>query len=75
MSVRFPESLHKRVKALADQEGVSMNQFITLAVTEKMSALFTVDYLQERAQRGSREKFEAVLAKVPNVDPEDSDRL
>jgi hypothetical protein len=75
MSVRSPESLHKRVKALADQEGVSMNQFITLAVTEKMSALFTVDYLQERAQRGSREKFEAVLAKVPNVDPEDSDRL
>ena len=42
-----------------------MNQFITLAVTEKVSALMTVEYLEERAKRGSRQKFEAVLANVP----------
>ncbi len=41
MSIRFPKSLHKKIKELADQEGVSMNQFITLAVTGKMSALLT----------------------------------
>jgi hypothetical protein len=35
----------------------------------------TVEYLQERAKRGSREKFEAVLAKVPDVEPEEYDRL
>jgi len=75
MSVRLPESLHKRIKELADKEGVSMNQFITLAVTEKMSALLTVDYLKERSKRGSRQKFEAVLATVPDVEPEEFDRL
>ena len=74
MSVRLPESLHHRLKSLADQEGISMDQFITLAVAEKMSALMTVDYLKERAQRGSRRKFEAVLAKVPDVEPEEYDR-
>ena len=74
LSVRLPESLHHRLKNLADQEGISMNQFITLAVAEKMSALMTVDYLKERAQRGSRRKFEAVLAKVPDVEPEEYDR-
>jgi hypothetical protein len=35
----------------------------------------TVEYLQERAKRGSQEKFEAVLTKVPDVEPEEFDRL
>ena len=74
LSVRLPESLHHRLKSLADQEGISVDQFITLAVAEKMSALMTVDYLKERAQRGNRRKFEAVLAKVPDVEPEEYDR-
>ena len=65
----------KRIKELAAQEGVSMNQFITLAVTEKMSALMTVDYLKQRAERGSRQKFEAILANVPDVPPEEHDQL
>ena len=75
LSVRLPESLHKRLKQLAEVEGVSMNQFITLAVTEKVSTLLTVDYLKERAKRGGREKFEAVLENVPDVEPEAYDRL
>ena len=75
LSIRLPDSLHKKVKELARQEDISMNQFIALAVAEKMSALMTVEHLKERAQRGSREKFEAVLAKVPDVEPEEYDRL
>ncbi len=75
MSVRLPESLHKHLKKLAAQEGVSMNQFITLAVTEKVSALTTIEYLKKRAKRGSRQKFDAILANVPDVEPEEYDRL
>lgn len=41
LSLRLPSSLHKQLKKLAAQEGVSMNQLIALAVTEKMSALMT----------------------------------
>ena len=73
MSIRLPDSLHKRLKQMA--EGISMNQFITLAVAEKMSALATVEYLKERAKRGSRQRFEAVLANVPDVEPEEYDKL
>ena len=75
LSIRLPDSLHKQVKKLAKQEGVSMNQFIALAVAEKMSALMTVEHLEKRARRGSREKFEAVLARVPDGEPEAYDRL
>ena len=75
LSIRLPDSLHKRIKQMAEAEGISMNQFITLAVAEKMSALATVEYLEERARRGSRQKFESVLANVPDVEPEEYDKL
>jgi hypothetical protein len=75
ISVRIPESLHKQVKDLAKQDGISINQFITTALAEKMSALITEDYLENRSSRGSKKKFIKALSKVADVDPEDYDRL
>ena len=75
LTLRLPDSLHKRLKELASRKGISINQFIATAVAEKMAALMTEDYLQGRAQRGSRAKYEAALGQVPDVDPEESDRL
>lgn len=75
LSVRLPKSIHAQIKELAEEEGVSMNQFISLALAEKIATLKTLKYLEERAERGSREKFLAVLAKAPDVEPEEHDRL
>ena len=75
LSVRLPESLHKKIKELAEKEGVSMNQFITLAVSEKISALLTIDYLKERAENASKQKFKNIMDQVPDVEPEEYDKL
>lgn len=75
LSVRLPDSLHKHLKAAARQEGISVNQLVNRAITEKLSTLDTRDYLEQRAQRANREAFEEVLAKVPDVEPEAFDRL
>lgn len=75
ISVRLPESLHDAVRELAQRENVSINQFIALALAEKVSALKTEEYLSARAQRGNRAKFEATLNKVADVEPEERDRL
>ncbi len=45
LSIRLPKSVHEQVKALARAEGISVNQFIALAVAEKIAALQTVNYL------------------------------
>ena len=74
ISLRLPESLHKKVRELAKSEDVSINQLITTALAEKMSALMTVDYLQERAARGDRVKFERAMSKVADVEPDEDDR-
>ena len=75
MSVRLPNSLHRQLRELAQREGVSMNQLISAAVGEKLAALMTVEFLQERASRGSRRAFEAILRKVKSVAPEPRDTL
>jgi len=72
LSLRLPDSLHRRIKELATKEGISINQFVATAVAEKMAALMTEDCLQERARRGSRAKYEAALA---DVEPDEHDRL
>jgi Arc/MetJ-type ribon-helix-helix transcriptional regulator len=64
MTIRLPDSLHKEIKRLAQTEGVSINQFLTLAAAEKISALRTVDYLRKEAAKGSRADFEAFLTAV-----------
>jgi hypothetical protein len=73
ISLRLPESLHKKVRELAKSEDVSINQLITTALAEKMSALMTVDYLEERAARGDRTRFERAMGKVRDTEPDDSD--
>jgi hypothetical protein len=75
LSLRLPQSLHKRARELAKKEGISINQLISSALAEKMAVLMTVEYLEERAKRGSREKFLAVMAKVPDRPPEPFDEL
>lgn len=73
LSLRLPDSLHQQARELALKDGISINQFIATAVAEKLASLLTVDYLAQRARRGGREKFEAVLARVPDLPAEPGD--
>ena len=75
ISVRLPDSLHHAAKILAKEERISINHFITLAVSEKLSALGTEKFLEERARRASRKNFLSILKKAPNVEPEDFDKI
>ncbi len=75
LSLRLPESLHRRVKELAREEGISINQFVATAVAEKMSALMTEEYLQQRGERRSRKKYDAALAQVVDIEPDDYDQI
>ena len=73
ISLRLPESLHKKVRELAKAEDVSINQLISTALAEKMSALMTAEYLEERAAQGERGKFERAISNVHDSEPDNSD--
>jgi len=75
LSLRLPDSLHDGVRKLAKQDNISINQFVTTALAEKMSALITEAYLLERAKRGNKKKFEYVLSKVKDIEPDKIDKI
>lgn len=74
LSIRLPDSLHQVVKTVAAEDSISINQFIASAVAEKVSALTTEKYIQERASRASKANFQAALANVPDVVAEPFDK-
>jgi len=75
LSLRLPKSLHEQLRELAQEEGISVNQFVMLAVAEKIASISTIEYLERRAQRGNRERFLEILNQAPDVEPEEFDRL
>ena len=75
LSLRLPESIHRHIREISKKEGVSINQFISSAVSEKISALMTEDYLEERAKRAKKKDLRKVLAKVPSRTPILGDEL
>jgi len=75
LSLRIPNSLHEQIRQLAKREGISINQFLASAAAEKMSALLTEEYIEARAKRASIKKFQKVLKKVPNAEPENYDKI
>ena len=69
LSLRPPESLHPKVRELATKESISINQFITTAVAEKMAALLTEEYLEERARQADPAAFDRIWARMLDVPP------
>jgi hypothetical protein len=75
MSIRMPEYIKHTLTDVCKKEHISLNQFIMTAIAEKLSALKTADIIEQRASKGSKEKFLQALAKVPNVQADEMDRL
>ena len=75
LSLRLPESLHEKVRELAERDDISINQFIATAVAEKAASLLTVGYLEARVRRADGRAFDRILARSPDVPPAPGDEL
>ena len=75
LSLRLPESLHHAARELAQQDGVSINQLVMTALSEKIAALKTENYLRQRAQEANENDWQEILSLVPSGEPEAHDRL
>jgi hypothetical protein len=75
LNAQIPDSLYKQVEALAARENISVEQLVAIALSAQVSAWMTKDYLEQRSERGSWQKFQQVLTRVPDIEPEDYDKL
>ena len=72
-ALRLPDSLYAHARKLAEQDQASLNQFITVAVAEKVSAMNAVAFFAERAGAANPEDLANFLALVPDRSPVQGD--
>lgn len=68
-SLRLMTGLKAEAERVAEREGTTLDQFINVAVAEKLSALRTADYFRERAARVNLEEAWEILEQAGNDDP------
>jgi hypothetical protein len=74
--LKLPSSIKAAAARLAREDGVSLNQWIAVAVAQKVSAVeMAADFFKRRAHGAGPEDLKAFLAMVPDVPPEPGDEL
>lgn len=71
-TISLPEDLLRKAEELAVFERLSVEEYLPARLAEQFAGL---EYLKQRADRASTEKFRAALRHIPDVEPEEYDRF
>ena len=69
VTLNLPASIKAAAERYAKHDGVSLSQFISTAVAEKIGAMGAAEFFEKRATGGNRERAMALLASAPDVPP------
>jgi hypothetical protein len=75
IQIELPEPVRRRAAQLAEQQSMTLDRLVVVALVEKLANLFPDDTLEERAKRGTGQGFEEFMQGVPDVEPSESDQL
>ena len=73
--LRLPISLKNAVAEYSREDNTSINQFVVVAVAEKLSAMKSALFFAERSRRADWEAARAILSREGGQPPEPEDRL
>lgn len=74
-ALRLQASLKSEAERVARAEGTTLNQFINVAVAEKLSALRTADYFRERAAGADLARALELLDRAGDEPPRQGDEV
>lgn len=74
-ALRLPASLKRELERVAREDGSSLNQFIVTAVAEKLSALRTAEFFEERKARADVAAALEIMSRQRGEAPRDDDQL
>jgi hypothetical protein len=75
IQIELPEPVRQRAAQLAEQQSMSLDRLMVVALVEKLAAVFPDEALEERAKRGTLQGFQEFMQGVPDVEPPDFDKL
>jgi hypothetical protein len=70
-SIAVPEDLYKRAAELAAKDHVSIEEFVSTVLANRLASR---EYIESRAKLFNREEFERALGEIPDAEPVDRDR-
>ena len=73
--LRLPASLKAAVAEISREEGTSINQFVAMAVAEKISAMKTAEFFTARGAEADIEAARRLLRRDGGQSPTPNDRL
>jgi hypothetical protein len=74
--LKLPAAIKRAAERLAKEDGVSLNQWISVAVAQKVSMVeSTADFFHQRAGTAKAEDLKAFLAAAPDVPPMPGDEI
>ena len=74
--LKLPVSIKKAAQRLAKEDGVSLNQWIAVAVAEKVGVVETAaEFFKKRTGKANGDRLMRFLRHAPKVTPEPEDAL
>jgi len=73
--LRMPKSLKEAVERLSREDRTSINQFVTTAIAEKVSALQTARFFEDRKARADFKAFDKIMKRKGGKPPRAGDAL
>jgi len=75
LKIKLPDKLHQKVFEVSKKNNIPIDEIIAAALAQKLFRIIPDPYLEERAKRATGEGFSLALSQVPDVAPEDYDKL
>jgi hypothetical protein len=74
--LKLPQSIKRAAERLAKEDGVSLNQWISVAVAQKVGSVETAaEFLRRRAGNARVEDIKRFMAEIPDVPPVPGDEI
>jgi hypothetical protein len=73
--LRLPRSIKAAVARVAKQDGTSVNQFVVMAVAEKLAALETATFFADRRRRANFKEFDRIMNRAGGEPPREGDEV
>jgi hypothetical protein len=75
ITITLPDSLQRRLQEIAEKDGVTVDEFVSTIVSQRIAVGEAQSLVQARAARGSGKRLVELLDSAPDVDPEPGDEL
>lgn len=73
ITIQIPESIRRHIEALAKQEGYSLDQFASSALSEKLAVMSSLEVLKREAKQGDLHRYHSFLNSLPDAPPQPGD--